>query len=44
MSKFAVADRIAALPPYLFAEIDRKKEAKLAQGIDVISLNIALVF
>ncbi|HET6498875.1 MAG TPA: LL-diaminopimelate aminotransferase, partial [Coriobacteriia bacterium] len=26
--------------PYLFAEIDRKKEAKLAQGIDVISLGI----
>jgi len=34
------ADRIAALPPYLFAEIDRKKEAKQAQGIDVISLGI----
>jgi LL-diaminopimelate aminotransferase len=34
------ADRIADLPPYLFAEIDRKKEAKLAQGIDVISLGI----
>ncbi len=34
------AQRIAELPPYLFAEIDRKKEAKLAQGIDVISLGI----
>ncbi len=34
------ADRIANLPPYLFAEIDRKKEAKQAQGIDVISLGI----
>ena len=34
------ADRIANLPPYLFAEIDRKKEAKEAQGIDVISLGI----
>ena len=34
------ADRIANLPPYLFAEIDRKKEAKVAQGIDVISLGI----
>ncbi len=34
------AQRIANLPPYLFAEIDRKKEAKLAQGIDVISLGI----
>ena len=34
------ADRIANLPPYLFAEIDRKKEEKLSQGIDVISLGI----
>ncbi len=34
------AQRIASLPPYLFAEIDRKKEAKQAQGIDVISLGI----
>jgi len=28
------------LPPYLFAEIDRKKEALVAQGVDVISLGI----
>jgi len=28
------------LPPYLFAEIDRKKEALQAQGADVISLGI----
>jgi LL-diaminopimelate aminotransferase len=34
------AKRIANLPPYLFAEIDRKKEAKQAQGVDVISLGI----
>ncbi len=34
------ADRIANLPPYLFAEIDKKKQAKQAQGIDVISLGI----
>jgi LL-diaminopimelate aminotransferase len=34
------ADRIASLPPYLFAEIDRKKAIKTAQGIDVISLGI----
>ncbi|MDP2182908.1 MAG: LL-diaminopimelate aminotransferase [Actinomycetota bacterium] len=34
------AKRMANLPPYLFAEIDRKKEAKVAQGIDVISLGI----
>ncbi len=31
---------MANLPPYLFAEIDRKKAAKQAQGIDVISLGI----
>ncbi|MCE5202970.1 MAG: LL-diaminopimelate aminotransferase [Actinomycetia bacterium] len=35
-----IASRMADLPPYLFAEIDRKKEAKQAQGIDVISLGI----
>jgi LL-diaminopimelate aminotransferase len=34
------AQRIADLPPYLFAEIDRKKAIKTAQGIDVISLGI----
>ncbi len=28
------------LPPYLFAEIDRKKALKEAQGVDVISLGI----
>ena len=31
---------MANLPPYLFAEIDRKKAIKTAQGIDVISLGI----
>ncbi|HEY3318706.1 MAG TPA: LL-diaminopimelate aminotransferase [Coriobacteriia bacterium] len=34
------AQRIANLPPYLFAEIDRKKAALVAQGVDVISLGI----
>ncbi len=34
------AKRMENLPPYLFAEIDRKKEAKQAQGVDVISLGI----
>lgn len=34
------AKRIDNLPPYLFAEIDRKKALKTAQGIDVISLGI----
>jgi len=31
---------MANLPPYLFAEIDRKKALKLAEGVDVISLGI----
>ncbi len=34
------ANRIANLPPYLFAEIDRKKAIKQAEGVDVISLGI----
>jgi len=34
------AQRIADLPPYLFAEIDKKVAVKRAQGIDVISLGI----
>lgn len=34
------AKRIDNLPPYLFAEIDRKKALLTAQGIDVISLGI----
>jgi LL-diaminopimelate aminotransferase len=35
-----LAKRIANLPPYLFAEIDKKVAQKRAQGIDVISLGI----
>lgn len=31
---------MANLPPYLFAEIDRKKALKEAEGVDVISLGI----
>ncbi len=34
------AHRIANLPPYLFAEIDKKITAKRAEGVDVISLGI----
>jgi len=34
------AKRLDNLPPYLFAEIDRKKAALLAEGHDVISLGI----
>ena len=34
------ADRINQLPPYLFAEIDRKKKAALDRGVDIISLGV----
>ena len=34
------AQRIQELPPYLFAEIDRKKNALKAKGVDIISLGI----
>ncbi len=34
------SDRLARIPPYLFAELERKVSAKRAAGIDVISLGI----
>ncbi|MBX6378094.1 MAG: LL-diaminopimelate aminotransferase [Clostridia bacterium] len=34
------ARRIAAIPPYLFAELDRKREEARARGVDVIDLGI----
>ncbi len=34
------AERIQALPPYLFATLDAKLSAKRAQGVDVISLGV----
>ena len=34
------ARRIAALPPYLFAELDRKVSEAKARGVDVISFGI----
>jgi LL-diaminopimelate aminotransferase len=34
------AKRINDLPPYLFAEIDRKKRAALARGVDLIDLGV----
>ena len=37
---FDYADRIKRLPPYLFAEIEKKINEKKAQGIDLISLSI----
>jgi LL-diaminopimelate aminotransferase len=35
-----IARRIKALPPYVFAQLDRKIKEKRAAGIDVISLGI----
>ncbi|HVL33542.1 MAG TPA: aminotransferase class I/II-fold pyridoxal phosphate-dependent enzyme, partial [Actinomycetota bacterium] len=35
-----LAGRIETLPPYLFAEIDRKIAAKRAAGVDVISFGV----
>ncbi|MBG0776545.1 MAG: LL-diaminopimelate aminotransferase [Desulfovibrionaceae bacterium] len=40
MSQFPLADRLASLPPYLFAEIDRIKAQVAARGVDIISLGI----
>ena len=34
------ADRMNQLPPYLFAEIDRKKKAAMDRGVDIISLGV----
>lgn len=36
----SVADRIKNLPPYLFVEMDRKKQEAVQQGRDVINLGI----
>jgi LL-diaminopimelate aminotransferase len=35
-----IARRVASLPPYLFAELDKKLSAKRAEGVDVISLGV----
>ncbi|MGH2760888.1 MAG: LL-diaminopimelate aminotransferase [Actinomycetota bacterium] len=41
MSSFTPARRITDLPPYLFAELDRKVAAKRAEGADVVSFGVA---
>jgi len=38
--KIQLADRLNALPPYLFAELDRTKAEVAARGIDIISLGV----
>ena len=35
-----ISERVRALPPYLFAELDKKIAAKREAGVDVISLGI----
>jgi LL-diaminopimelate aminotransferase len=36
----APSERLEAIPPYMFAELERRVEAKRDEGIDVISLGI----
>src|SRR3989304_5172763 len=40
MTRFTLSGRIQALPPYLFAEIDRKKQEVRARGMDIIDLGV----
>jgi len=40
MVKVELADRIKALPPYLFVRLDQMKNDALARGVDVIDLGI----
>jgi len=39
-SGFLKSERLRKLPPYLFAEIDKKKKAAIAAGRDVINLGV----
>jgi LL-diaminopimelate aminotransferase len=38
--KIEMAKRIEQIPPYLFAEIDKKKEAMRKKGMDIVDLGI----
>ena len=40
MTIFEKADRLKKLPPYLFKEVDRKKDEAKAKGVDIIDLGI----
>jgi LL-diaminopimelate aminotransferase len=40
MDLFQRAERLRRLPPYLFKEIDRKKEEVMARGVDIIDLGV----
>ncbi len=35
-----VSRRLKSIPPYVFAEIDKKKQAAIARGVDVINVGI----
>jgi len=35
-----IAERIRTLPPYLFAELDRKRDEVAARGVDIIDLGV----
>jgi LL-diaminopimelate aminotransferase len=37
---FEVSERLKKIPPYLFAEIDRKKKRLIAEGADIIDFGI----
>ena len=38
--RYPYASRVTQLPPYLFAELDRLKQAAVDQGLDVIDLGV----
>jgi LL-diaminopimelate aminotransferase len=40
ITKVQMSERLAKLPPYLFAEVDRLKREALAEGRDVIDLGV----
>ena len=40
MKEFKTASRLNRIPPYLFAEIDRKKNALRKKGVKLIDLSI----
>jgi LL-diaminopimelate aminotransferase len=40
MGEHTPAQRLKALPPYLFAELDRMKQEQVKKGVDIISLGI----
>ena len=39
-TQFVKSERLRKLPPYLFAEIDKKKKAAIAAGRDIINLGV----